>query len=296
MLALLLAVSLGVAPSDAGSESARRILFIGNSLTYTNDLPAIVSALAIAAGNPKPVTRDVVFGGASLEDHWRRGQARAAIAEGGSDFVVLQQGPSALPELRLLLLQYARLFAAEIRKIGATPVLYMVWPSKSRPEDFPSVIESYRQAAREGGGILCPVGEAWQIAWVKDPRLGLSSDDGLHPRPAGSFLAALVIYSVLFGETPQQFPEDLKLPGGVELQIGPDQARTIKESAAEAVARSGLKRQASAGIGIGSPQGLLGVHGNPRLNPSGRRSLRVVGARGYAGRRVLAIARSVFEA
>ncbi len=203
----LLAASLSAGLVRAAQPAApRHLLFVGNSLTYTNNLPAIVEALAVAGGEPAPVVRDVVFGGASLEDHWKRGPARAAIAEGHWDFVVLQQGPSSLPESRLLLVQYALLFARNIRKAGATPVLYMVWPSSSRSEDFPGVIESYRQAAKEVEGILCPAGVAWRIASMRDSSLDLYSADGLHPTPAGSYLAALVIYARLYGKSPMGLP------------------------------------------------------------------------------------------
>jgi hypothetical protein len=234
-VALLLAAILSADRLHAAQPAAaKRLLFIGNSLTYVNNLPAIVDALAVAGGNPAPVVRDVVFGGASLEDHWKRGPARVAIAEGHWDFVVLQQGPSSLPESRMLLIQYTRLFAKEIRKAGATPVLYMVWPSSARSEDFPGVIESYRLAAKEVDGILCPVGEAWRIASKRDPGLGLYSVDGLHPTPAGSYLAGLVIYARLYGKSPMGLPSELELPGGAEIAMSPEQAKLLQGAASEA--------------------------------------------------------------
>ncbi len=68
----------------------------------------------------------------SLEDHWNQGNARAAVAKGSWSFVVLQQGPSALPESSVLLREYARRFAGEARKTGARTALYMVWPAKAQ--------------------------------------------------------------------------------------------------------------------------------------------------------------------
>lgn len=235
---LFLATSLCFASDPA----PLRLLFIGNSLTYVNDVPAIVASLAQAAGNPAPVTRAVVAGGASLEDHWKRGRARQAIEEGGWSFVVLQQGPSALPESRLLLIQYARLFAEEIRKAGATPVLYMVWPSSDRRQDFRGVSDSYRQATKEVDGILCPVGDAWQNAWKRDPSLELYSADGLHPTPGGSYLAGLVIYAQLYGKAPIGLPADLNLPSGAELRVAPERARLMQEAAAQAITPAAGRR------------------------------------------------------
>src|SRR5260221_4475747 len=76
-----------------------RMLFVGNSLTSANDLPAMVRALSQAAGDDPPLeTQMVAFGGFALEDDLARGDAPRAIARGGWDVVVLQQGPSTLPE------------------------------------------------------------------------------------------------------------------------------------------------------------------------------------------------------
>jgi len=44
-----------------------RVLFIGNSLTATNDVPAILQALVEAAGHPPPAHRSVLLPGASLQ-------------------------------------------------------------------------------------------------------------------------------------------------------------------------------------------------------------------------------------
>src|SRR5690349_8391743 len=147
--------------------ATQRVLFIGNSLTAANDLPVMVEALAKANGEPL-VTRTVAIPNYSLEDHWNRGDAKRAIAEGGWSFVVLQQGPSALPESRVLLLEYSRRFAAETAKIHAQTALLMVWPASSRPFDFDGVRSSYEIAARQVGGVFLAAGEAWRTAWRSD--------------------------------------------------------------------------------------------------------------------------------
>jgi hypothetical protein len=175
-----------------------RILFIGNSLTYANDVPGTVCALARSTGK-RVVCDSVAKPDYSLEDHWNERDARAAIARGW-EFVVLQQGPSALPESRRLLIAYTKRFDAEIRKAGAKTALYMVWPSRTRRADFPGVSQSYAAAAKEVTGLLMPAGDAWREAWASDGNLPLYGADGFHPSAAGSYLAALVIYQQLFGE------------------------------------------------------------------------------------------------
>jgi hypothetical protein len=182
-------------------DAALRILFIGNSLTAANDLPGKVEALGRAAGVEMQCAA-VAKPNFSLEDHWNDGEARRAIARGGWSYVVLQQGPSALPESRVLLDAYARRFDEQIRRVKARPALFMVWPSEARRRDFDGVSRSYAGAATLIGGELFPVGEAWRAAWRRDPVLGLYGRDGFHPSPLGSTLAALVIVNRLTGRLP----------------------------------------------------------------------------------------------
>ena len=241
VLLAILAAGGATAGRAAAEEppAAKRVLFVGNSLTYWNDLPELVEALSRAGGPPVLVCRAVVGGGFSLEDHWAKGDALRAIREGGAEVVVLQQGPSASAEGRSSLLRGARLFAGEIRRAGGVPALYMVWPSVDRRGDFDGVRDSYRQAAADVGGIFLPAGEAWRIAWAKDPRLDLYSSDGLHPAPAGSYLAALVLVAGLTGRSPVGLPAAVTLPSGRKIEIPEARARLLKESAAEAIERFG---------------------------------------------------------
>ena len=111
--AALAAVACDHTRAAAGVET-RRVLFVGNSLTTTNDLPAMVESLSVGGGGPRLDCHAVAFPGYSLEDHWNRGDAARAIGAGGWAAVVLQQGPSALPESRALLVEYARRFDAVV--------------------------------------------------------------------------------------------------------------------------------------------------------------------------------------
>jgi hypothetical protein len=231
-----IAVAAFLAASADAAPLTRRVLFVGNSLTYFHDMPAIVEALSVAAGNA-PVRlecRAVTAPGFSLEDHWDGSDARAQIARGGWSFVVLQQGSSALAASRESLLQDARRFAPLIRQAGATPALYAVWPSAARRFDFDAVAVSYAQAAKDVGGVLLPVGTAWQAAWRRDPGLALYEPDGLHPSLAGSYLAALVIYERLSGQSAAGLPASLTLEGGARMELPVPQARLLQEAAAEA--------------------------------------------------------------
>lgn len=181
--------------------AALNLLFIGNSLTAANDLPALLEAMGRASGIAIHCTV-VAKPNFSLEDHWADGEARKTIARGGWSHVILQQGPSALPESRVLLDDYARRFDGEIRRVKARPAFFMVWPSAARSGDFDGVSASYSGAAALTGGILLPAGDAWRAAWRRNPDLALYGPDGFHPSRLGSYLAALAIFHALTGRLP----------------------------------------------------------------------------------------------
>ena len=112
LVTLVAGVGFGCAAATAvsptgGDGTAESVLFIGNSLTESNGLPARVADIAGAAGHPLR-TSAVTRSGASLLDHWEDGRALRAIREGRWSVVVLQQGPSTLPESRAELIASTR--------------------------------------------------------------------------------------------------------------------------------------------------------------------------------------------
>ncbi len=224
---------LSAGGSRAQDDGGLRVLFIGNSFTYSNDLPSIVEALAAATGQERFLHEEVVYGGYSLEDHWNDGQAMKAIAKGGWEIVVMQHGPSAW-EGRPTMYEYAPRFAKEIRRVGARPALYMVWPEKDRLDDLDRCSQTYRTAAEMINGLLFPGGEAWQEAWKLDPKLPLYSFDDLHPSKAGSYLVALVMYEQIYRRSPIGLPSQLRLRDGTKLKIPAQQARLLQQAAVEA--------------------------------------------------------------
>jgi hypothetical protein len=220
-------------PAAPEGEGGLRVLFIGNSLTYANDLPLIVQALAKAAGQ-KMYVEAITSGGFSLDDHWSSGEAPSAIKGQRWDFVVLQHGPSTLPESRMELRSSAKKYDKIIRKAGGRPALYMVWPSLDRFSYFDAVREAYSLAASDVNGVFMPAGEAWRAAWRRDPDAPLYGGDDFHPSVAGSYTAALSIYGMLSGKSPVGLPSTLKLDGGRAIEIPPALAKLLQEAAAEA--------------------------------------------------------------
>ena len=221
----------GRADSAARAEPLR-VLFIGNSQTSTNDLPAFVAAMARKSKHAAVEYRTIAPSAVTLENHWKTGTPIPALTGQQWDAVVMQQGPSVLPGGRARLCHYARLFADEARARGARPYLLMVWPRDHSPVE--QVIDSYAAAAAASGSTLIPAGAAWGAAWRRKPELALHAWDGIHPSGLGTYLAALVVYAGLRGALPAA-PTSLVVSGKL-FWITRGTARLLRESAAEALA------------------------------------------------------------
>ena len=205
-----LALVLGILSCGSGDpvtgvpDADVRILYIGNSLTYVNDIPGLVQKMADLDGR-STAHAEITAPNYALEDHWAEGLEKRIRAI-KPDVVVMQQGPSSLPESRTNLVEWSARIAGVVREVGGEVALYMVWPASDRQFAFTAVAESYSAAARAAGGRLLPAGMSWAEAWERDPQLQLYAEDGVHASYAGSLLAAETIYSVLFDVDPAAIP------------------------------------------------------------------------------------------
>ena len=220
-------------PDPAPDPSATvRILFVGNSLTYVNDLPFMVKAFADSAGLAGVQVAQVAKPDYALEDHWSDGQARRVISAGGWHWVVLQQGPSAVLANRANLREWVATFSTLIRSEGGEPALYQVWPQLVNFSDFDASAESYRLAAADVNGLLLAAGNAWRAAWTRDAATPLYSNDGLHPSIQGSYAAALTVFGGIFHRSVAGLPRGLTVPAG-SFQLTAAQALLLQESVDE---------------------------------------------------------------
>jgi hypothetical protein len=208
-----------------------RILFIGNSLTYVNDVPGILQALADSSGVGPLAVASQTLPNYALIDHWTDGVAQREIARGGWAWVVMQQGWTPAGVYRDTLRLATRNFGREIAKIGAKSALYQTWPPVDRRGEFAGSIESYELAASDVGGVVFPVARAWLATWERDSTIGLYSD-GLHASVAGSYLAALVMYARIFDRTPVGLPAAIRTRAGITLRVDAGLARTLQDAAA----------------------------------------------------------------
>ncbi len=234
--------------ADPPPTGGIHVLFVGNSLTYTNDLPATVAAIARAAGDTVVVASET-GPNLALIDHLNGAtHAAAAIKKGGWQFVVLQQGPTSVPGIcRDSLILWTRMFDEKIRAVGAVPALMMVWPDRSREAHFDDVRESFSEAAAAVNGVFLPAGEAWRSAWREDPSLPLYGPDGFHPAPMGTFLAALEIYERITGRDPRNLPA-VAFSSGYSLNLPEATIRLLQRAAHDANTRFPARPPAATGV------------------------------------------------
>lgn len=231
-LAAILVEACNTATGPRLIGEGTRILFIGNSHTYVNDVPGILQALADSGGDRKLAVMSVAPPNYALIDHVYDAETARQLAKGGWAYVVMQQGWTPAGVCQDTLRLAASLFATPIEAQGGTPALYQTWPPANRPGQWQGTIESYRLAAKDIDGLLFPVAEAWLAARQRAPTLSLYQD-GLHANTAGAYLAALVMYARIFDTTPIGLPARLRTHGGLTVNLDAALAQLLQEAAAE---------------------------------------------------------------
>ena len=181
-----------------------KILMLGNSFTYYNDLPLILSALLSA--EVKANTR----GGAHLCEHITDGemlceQMQESLKNEKWDYVVLQEQSNAPIFKREQFQKSAARLCEMIRQNGARPVFYATWAYRDGSEKLgttglnyeamdEALYESYHAAAKANNALIADVGKTFTA--LRD-LLDLYIEDDYHPSPVGSVIAAQAIARVI---------------------------------------------------------------------------------------------------
>jgi hypothetical protein len=225
---LVLVVTALVTARAQTSKPPRRILFIGNSLTYSQDgIYSHLQNMAAVATPPMMLQADkAVVGGQYFKTLWDRyPEPRQAIAK-GYDVVVLQED---LPETTVAdFRDYSRKFVAEIKRTGGRPVLLMAWAYKRLGWiSMAQIAAAHRDAAKELDVDVAPVGLAWEQAAKERPDLDLFNADQEHPSIYGTYLATAVVYATVFDTNPTDIGY---LPRGVSAETGSFLRRTAWET------------------------------------------------------------------
>jgi hypothetical protein len=185
-----------------------KVLFVGNSYTYYNNMPQLVSVLSDSTPT-KLITRKSTVGGVTLKNHWlgERGlKTKEIIAAGGYDIVVIQGYSMGTIDHPEDFKKYSKELCDFIKASGAKPYFYMTWARERVPQYQETITAMYNQVARENGAGIIPVGKAWELARQLRPNLELFVPDGSHPSAIGSFLIASVFTKAFTGGLPKTVP------------------------------------------------------------------------------------------
>jgi len=232
------AMSGGLSGATASASEALNVLFIGNSLTYTNDLPAMIAELAKAGGQASFVHASETPGGCTFKKHWEDGKALKMIHGKPWDFVVLQEYSDMAVSDPAEMEKYGRLLNDAVTAHGSRTLWYLTWAHVDHPEQQAAITKAYTGLSAETKGILVPAGVAWDHFRTAHPTVNIYNDIK-HPDPTGTYLVACVFYGVLYHASP------VGLPGALA-HLDADLARECQEIAWAAVQAGALSATSAA--------------------------------------------------
>lgn len=200
------------------AQDSISVLFVGNSYTYVNDLPATLSSLAQSM-NQKVTYQTKANGGFTFQNHATDASTYSAMHAKTWDVVVLQ-GQSQEPafpydQVNSGTLPYARQLSDSAYAINAcgNVMYYMTWGRKTGDPQWDSIntfdkmnqrlYTAYlRIADSSHSAMVAPVGAVWKYVRDQYPAIELYASDGSHPSEAGTYLAACTFYAALFRASP----------------------------------------------------------------------------------------------
>lgn len=220
-----------------------RILFLGNSLVFFNDLPGVLEQLMKAAGKEVYV-QSVTKGSATISDFTDEstvvGQKALPLLQNERwDYVIIEPSRRITPfeaTVREAELASAKKIREYALRAGGDVLLYSVWGNNNgKVHEFyaesPIRIERVATHPMErkahtaflqrtnaafsvelGGVKIAEVGYAFENLICAHPEINPYHADHRHPCPEGTYLAACVIYETIFGESVKPIPFTLDLP------------------------------------------------------------------------------------
>lgn len=210
LAALLFCTSCDVPQSKQGG----RVLFVGNSLTYVGNLPAVFSALAVANG--QLVRSDmIVRGGATLTERVADGSVARALAGHTYTALVLQErGGDLVCSLAPDPCANSRRAIMALAKLGHEKGLPVVLLGTYQPQPSISrrLVEDEAAAASAAGISHVEVSEKLLRLRGAAPELAWFYADGMHPGKDMVLLDALLIYKQIFGTYPNAKSFVVKAP------------------------------------------------------------------------------------
>lgn len=178
-----------------------KILMLGNSFTFFNDMPntlAEISGYEVTQHTQGGAYLDML-----LDKDTDYGKKTYELLDNkyGWDIVVLQEQSNAPITQKERFMSAVDKLCDMIRSIGARPMLYATWAYENDGKElhalgyeyddmFEQMYKSYHEAAEKNNALIADVGKAFHDAGTD---AGLYDPDSYHPSAKGSHLAAEVI-------------------------------------------------------------------------------------------------------
>lgn len=194
--------------TNANSPTPLRLLFIGNSATYVNDIPGTLKNLAGKAGYPIECER-IVKGGAKLSFHADlttiHGQTVLETIQKGFDVVFIQDNANCISsdQLRLESKQACEALGNAIRASGAEVGIYFRPPYGYKefglepPLQCEAFDRHFGEIASTFDTLNVYVNRAFAEA-IQHTDFDLWGPDHAHTSERGAYLAVCVFFSTLF--------------------------------------------------------------------------------------------------
>ena len=209
------------APAARAGDEPLRVVFVGNSYTYANDLPMLFRALVHSQHPQRDVeTEAFVMPGGYLSERWREGVVQRHLKTNRVDVLVLQESGGWLrcadsPSLRSSFactdsLRTHKRYAEFAAKHGIRTVILGTWGADVREQAAISRVT--RRLSKAIGAVPADAGEAIVELRRLDPKADFFSDRFLHPTPETSVLAAIMLYAAIDGWLPKPHALALNQP------------------------------------------------------------------------------------
>ncbi|MBR4035113.1 MAG: hypothetical protein IKJ05_00085 [Oscillospiraceae bacterium] len=178
-----------------------KVLFIGNSHTFYNDMPQIFKNICDEKGKDVEVAMQA-FGGKTYGWHYgQMTELRFALLHGGFDYIVMQQAAhSPCPSKEETLTDGGKIIELA-RKCGVTPIQTMPWAEKRDPDHQKGMYDIYNTLSEMYGVKLAYAGNVFEDVFYNHPEIDMYWKDGEHASPYGSYTIAMSVYAAIFGES-----------------------------------------------------------------------------------------------
>src|SRR5690606_26404702 len=205
------------------------ILLVGNSILYTNNMPAVLTD--IGQRNGKPIKADMfALGGAQISELVSSSVVRSAIENGSYDFVIFHDrggdalcaAPSRAPRSPACdrMIEDHRKLVGLIRRSGAIPYLLGTYQP---PIVSLELTKAERHIADTVGIRHIEISEKWNTIREAVEDAPWLADDGMHPGRALTALMATEVYRAIFSG----YPAASRLATTAPLHIPQDKLRNV---------------------------------------------------------------------